>query len=406
MKIKTFYAKTMAEALREIKDKLGPDALLLSTKEIPRRSGIWRNASRFEVVAAVDKSEDLDVFSPGWGHDPARRIPYSSELGQVKTQTGKSLPAVDFAAGVAVSNTPPCETIQEAGRHIADRDDCGNTPVSDKGERESLLNRPVARRFYRELVECGIDAELSRRLLLRAIHELPSAVEPSQPALLRASEKATRSLIAPPSTQNGMPRKKVVAVMGPAGVGKTTSIAKLAAKLALEERKKVVLVSLDGYRIGALEQLRSYARLIGVPFRFVDQVSGLPRVIEESRQKDFILIDTAGKGPRELKSMQCLADFFKQSESIERHLVLSASTKSSDMQRIMDQFEPCAPDHLLFTKLDETTTPGPILNELVRTQKSFSYYTDGQRVPEDLHAVPGRGVMEIILKRNESPLEV
>jgi flagellar biosynthesis protein FlhF len=269
-----------------------------------------------------------------------------------------------------------------------------------------MLNRPVPRHFYQELVDSGVDAELSRQLLLRAIHELPSAAEPSQPALLRAAEKAARSLIAIPSTRNCMPGKRVVAVIGPAGVGKTTSVAKLAAKLALEERKKIVLVSLDGYRIGALEQLRSYARLIGVPFRFVDQVSELPRVIEESRQKDFVLIDTAGRSPRELKSMQSLADFFRQSESIERHLVLSASTKPADMQRIVDQFEPCAPDHLLFTKLDETTTPGPILNELVRTQKSFSYYTDGQRVPEDLHAVPGRGVVEIILKRNESPLEV
>jgi len=196
-----------------------------------------------------------------------------------------------------------------------------------------------------------------------------------------------------------------VAFFGPTGVGKTTSIAKLAARLALQKKKKVVLVTLDGYRIGAIEQLRSYAGLMGIPFRFVDPVSELPRVIEENKQRDYILIDTAGRGPRDMEAMRDLAAFLKQSEFIERHLVLSATTKQSDMRKIMDQFEVCRPDHLLFTKLDETSTPGPILNELVRTQKSFSYYTDGQRVPDDLHAVPKDQIIDIVLNRNENALK-
>jgi flagellar biosynthesis protein FlhF len=202
-----------------------------------------------------------------------------------------------------------------------------------------------------------------------------------------------------------MPDKKIVAFVGPTGVGKTTSIAKLAAHLALRKKKKVVLVTLDGYRIGAIEQLRSYAGFMGIPFRFADDVSELNRVIEENKRRDYILIDTAGRGPRDMDDMNGLADFLKKSETIERHLVLSASTKPSDMRRILDQFEVCSPDHLLFTKLDETSTPGPILNELVRTQKCFSYYTDGQRVPDDLHAVPGEGIINLVLNRNEYALK-
>jgi flagellar biosynthesis protein FlhF len=185
-------------------------------------------------------------------------------------------------------------------------------------------------------------------------------------------------------------------------VGKTTSLAKLAARLALQNKKKVVLMTLDGYRIGAIEQLRSYAGLMGIPFRFVDQVSELPQAIEENNQRDFILIDTAGRGPRDLESMRALASFLKQSDFIERHLVLSAATKPSDMREIMNRFEICQPDHLLFTKLDETSTPGPILNELVRTQKSFSYYSNGQRVPDDLHAVPRERIIDIVLNQNEN----
>jgi flagellar biosynthesis protein FlhF len=184
-------------------------------------------------------------------------------------------------------------------------------------------------------------------------------------------------------------------------VGKTTSIAKLAAYLALQRKKKVVLVTLDGYRIGAVEQLRSYAGLMGIPFRFVERASDLARAIEDNNRRDYILIDTAGHGPKDIQAMHGLAAFMKKSEFIERHLVLSAATKPSDMRKIMDQFEICRPDHLLFTKLDETSTPGPILNELVRTQKSFSYYTDGQRVPDDLHAVARDRIIDIVLNRNE-----
>jgi flagellar biosynthesis protein FlhF len=161
-------------------------------------------------------------------------------------------------------------------------------------------------------------------------------------------------------------------------------------------------MTLDGYRIGAVEQLRSYAGLMGIPFRFVDDVSELPRAIEENNQRDYILIDTAGRGPRDLEAMRSLAAFLKKSDFIERHLVLSAATKPSDMRQAVDQFEICRPGHLLFTKLDETSTPGPILNELVRTQKSFSYYTDGQRVPDDLHAVPRERLMDIVLHHNEN----
>jgi flagellar biosynthesis protein FlhF len=134
----------------------------------------------------------------------------------------------------------------------------------------------------------------------------------------------------------------------------------------------------------------------------VEDVAELSAAIEENNQRDFILIDTAGRGPRDLDAMRGLGAFLKKSEFIERHLVLSATTRSSDMRKIMDQFEICCPDHLLFTKLDETSTPGPILNELVRTQKSFSYYTDGQKVPDDLHAVPRERLMDIVLHRNEN----
>jgi flagellar biosynthesis protein FlhF len=156
-------------------------------------------------------------------------------------------------------------------------------------------------------------------------------------------------------------------------------------------------VTTDTFRIGAVEQLKTYAGLIGLPFRVVAQPAELGQAIQENRQRDYILIDTAGHSQRDLGAVQDLMQVLQETPEIERHLVMSATTKPLDMREIVDRFSICSPDCLLFTKLDETSTFGPIFNELVRTQKPLSYIADGQRVPEDLHAVRGDQIVDIVL---------
>jgi flagellar biosynthesis protein FlhF len=416
MRIKTFYTKTMAEALRQVKAHLGPDALLLSTKEIPRRSGVWGTSSGFEVVAAVDDSENIDVFSPSYesenasmpAEDAADELTlaptYNREAEIVKPLTEESDLRTYSPARMRRQAELKAKTAKgRKGGKAAKIEVHANIPVSSETELPFKGRVPVS--LYQDLVNCGVDASLACELLKSALNCLTAGQRRSRTALVKSVTEAALALVADSSTLNGMPAKKVVAFFGPTGVGKTTSIAKLAARLALQQRKKVLLMTTDGYRIGAVEQLRSYAGLMGLPFRFVDQISQLPQVISENSQRDYILIDTAGHGPRDLEQMNRLASYLKESEFIERHLVLSAATKQSDMREMMDRFEMCHPDHLLFTKLDETSTPGPILNELVRTQKSFSYYSNGQRVPDDLHVVPRDRIIDIVLNPNMSAIK-
>ncbi len=400
MRIKTFYTKTMSGALQEIKANLGPDALLLSTKEIPRKSGVWGNSSGFEVVAACDNADDVDVFSLSreykTGDAKALSRRHASTAAQVQEEVAEThLP--DAAAKKHLPSSSTKSAKPKEGGNASHELTAAPLP-----EKEFPLKGRVPLGLYQELVNCGVDEILARNLLMSAWDSLTAGQRRSRAALLRSVTQAALALVTLPSTQDGMPEKKVVVFMGPTGVGKTTSIAKLAARLALQKKKKVLLVTLDGYRIGAIEQLRSYAGLMGIPFRFVDQVSELACVIEDNRRRDYILIDTAGRGPRDMEVMRELGHFLRQSNAMERHLVLSAATKPLDMRAIMDQFEICRPDHLLFTKLDETSTHGPILNELVRTRKSFSYYTDGQRVPDDLHAVPRDQIIDLVLNRHEN----
>jgi flagellar biosynthesis protein FlhF len=390
MRIKTFYTKTMSEALREVKEHLGADALLLSTKEIPCRSGSWGRSSGFEVVAASDNQEDVDIYSSS--REIAAPVPKAFLR---PAGTTVNLAATYSPAAIAVKKA---SKKQSKSRIKA----APEAAMETAAENELPFKGRAPAGLYHDLINCGVDESLARDLLVKALESLSTGHRRSRAALIHSAAQAALNLIAPDSNPSGMPLKKVVAFVGPTGVGKTTSIVKLAAHLALQKKKKVLMVTLDGFRIGAIEQLRIYAGLMGIPFRFVDQVSDLSRIIEENSQRDYVLIDTAGRGPRDLGSMSALAGFLKDSQNIERHLVLSATMKESDMQKIMDQFEICGPDHLLFTKLDETETPGPILNELVRTRKSFSYYTDGQRVPDDLHAFPRERIIEMLLNRNDS----
>ena len=186
-------------------------------------------------------------------------------------------------------------------------------------------------------------------------------------------------------------------MVGPPGCGKTTTLVKLAVNYGLAARRPVMLLSIDTYRIAAAEQLRSYSTILGVGFQLVETVSALAQAIEENRGKELIFLDTPGLVPAEVANYSALAQFLSTREDIDTQLALSSSMKSADISRVVDSFEVFRPQRLIFTKLDETGSFGPILNESVRTGKPLSFFTNGQRIPEDLEAATRNRVAEMIL---------
>jgi flagellar biosynthesis protein FlhF len=373
MKIKTFYASTMAEALRSAKKEFGSDGLILSTKEVTARSSWFRTKPAVEVVAAIDNGieSDQDLFISS-GQKASK-----DHAGRREAEFRGHLPKLD----------KEYSEMRRALYNLA-------RPTLPSA---SLFSETAACELYQDLVTNEVDEWLAYKLLDEAQLNLDPDERSQRSALAKAVNDVARSLIRTDDAGHDLPSKKVVAFVGPTGVGKTTAAAKLAAHLALEKKKKVILVTTDTFRIGAVEQLRTYAGLIGLPFRVVAQPAELGQVIQENRQRDYILIDTAGRSQRDLGAVQDLMQALQESREIERHLVMSATTKPLDMREIVDRFGVCSPDCLLFTKLDETSTFGPIFNELVRTQKPLSYIADGQRVPEDLHAVRGDQIVDIVL---------
>jgi flagellar biosynthesis protein FlhF len=190
---------------------------------------------------------------------------------------------------------------------------------------------------------------------------------------------------------------RIVALVGPCGAGKTTTLVKLAARFGFSTRRPTHILCADTQRIGASEQLRSCAAILGVAFQVVESARALEQTLEELRHKDLILIDTPGHGPHDIDASADLAAMLSSRDDIDTHLVLSASMRSADLSRVVDRFEVFRPRKLLFTRLDETVSYGPLVNEAVRTAKAVSFLAAGQRIPEDLEPATKEGILQLIL---------
>lgn len=191
---------------------------------------------------------------------------------------------------------------------------------------------------------------------------------------------------------------KVVALIGPTGVGKTTTLAKIAAGLVLNKQVKVALITADTYRISAVEQLKTYSDIIGLPLDIVYNQDELRKAIRKHEDKELILIDTAGRSQNNEYQLDELKTLLKANSRIEKHLVLSATTKEKDARNIMEKFSFCNPKRIIFTKVDETSSLGLILNILYEKDIALSYLANGQAVPDDITAAGANELAELFLR--------
>jgi len=190
----------------------------------------------------------------------------------------------------------------------------------------------------------------------------------------------------------------VLLVIGVNGVGKTTTLAKIAAQCVLEKGISTAFITADTYRISAVEQLKTYADILGLPIAIVYTPDELKEAIQKFRQKQLILIDTAGRSQHNRRQMAELKEFLAVNQNIEKYLVLSATTKNEDAKDIIDKFSVCKPDKVIFTKTDETKSLGIILNILRRKEMRLSYLTNGQSVPDDIVPAEAGKLAELFLR--------
>lgn len=366
MQIKRFEAQDMGEALRLIRREFGSEAVILSAREINKREGLLGFLKRpgVEVAAATDtinrKTQKEGPITRRWtlqqaqigaGSNDQRNIGQSNSLGlgekgrlERTFRPGKKrthfLKEDDMVRFLNL-----CKKLQDQGVEEAIALDLIEGLRGGTSSHKALRDEEIEMRLSGVLKEMGVAA---------------SAIRPKQGS------------------------HSVVALVGPTGVGKTTTVAKLAAIEAYQKERKIALITLNDNRIGTIAQLDAYGKILDVPVEAASSRKELKESIRRLKSKDLILIDTPGISPNKIHEINELKGLLEIVNPIEIHLLIAAGTKEKDFDTIFDKFSIMPIDKLLFTKLDEIIEYGAILNEVVRTKLPVSYFTNGQQVPENI----------------------
>lgn len=392
MEVKSFRARSMQEALQLVRRTLGADATLLQAREV--RSG-WLGwlpgARQVEVLASADVQAPCRL--PPGGRPPEDRLrsglPAASALAERLGAAAEQLPLdgdyqARFRAAVHDVQTEPPSLIEELSRPAA------RGPVRNLPE--------TAFRLFTDLVDAELHEDQARELIERVCQAAgprdladPLVLKARLARLLEEEIRVSGPLVIRPG------ERRIVAVVGPTGVGKTTTVAKLAANYRLRERRRVGLITVDTYRIAAVEQLRTYAEIIDLPMEVVATPRELRAAIDRLSGQELILVDTAGRSPRDEVKIQELKSLLGECRADEVHLVLSCVAGGHSLRRTAAQFAPLGVTALLLTKLDEANGLGGLLPLLRHTRLPVSYVTDGQNVPDDIAAADGRTLARMML---------
>ncbi|HVO19363.1 MAG TPA: flagellar biosynthesis protein FlhF [Anaeromyxobacter sp.] len=371
--VRTFRAPDSAAALAAVKAALGAEAVILSTRAVD--GGLFRRPE-VEITAAVEPP-------PG----PPRPRPRE-----------RPAPEVEPRRPPPPAPRPADDLLQDEIRHLrrsveeARRALASVTQEARAGR--DLQLPPAGAEVYARLVRRGVEAALAEGLVRSAL-----AAAPPEPArILTVVKDLLGERLVPcraPWLHDG---RHVIAMVGPTGVGKTTTLAKMAARALLETRKRVAFVTVDTYRIGATEQLARYAEIMGLPVLVARDRSELLRAMERVADAELVLIDTAGRSSPEDVARQ--AALVRTVPRLQLQLCVAASTGALELAAVADRYRDLKPDRLVITKADEAAGPGSVLSASVRICRPISCVTDGQRVPEDIHAYTGPELVDLVVGRD------
>jgi flagellar biosynthesis protein FlhF len=383
MEIKTYRAKTMQQALALVRRELGPDAAVLHTREL--NGGLVSRlmfGRRYEVAA----SAAVNVPS---------RLPPALQQSDASRETDRM---------------PPVHL--EADYRAQYRDDFRHQVAGQLDELQAMVEKLCQRtaasphhdlpeslfRVFTDMIEADVD-EATARSLIDRVRSGKLSGELADAAVVRARvaqllEDELR-VTGPIATEPGQCR--LVALVGPTGVGKTTTIAKLAANYRLREKRRVGLITVDTYRVAAVEQLRTYADIIDLPMEVVATPREMREAVVRMNHLDLVLMDTAGRSPRDEIKIQELKSMLTEAKPDEVHLVLSSTAGAKALTGAAERFAEVGTTALLLTKLDEATGLGHLIGLARQCRLPVSYVTDGQNVPDDIQTAEPRQLARLML---------
>ena len=459
MRVKTFEAATMKEALAMIKQEMGEDASIVSNKTKKRTLANGAKETYYEITAAVDEEPQPEPSMPikpdgvyalrpplapgankrhahGHPHVPAQppvNIPAQAPRpAPPKAHHEPQQPAWAPAKPTPKPAPPPPPTpskpdvdlqpirrelleIKGAMEALKEQDARNSSILSELDQLKSMLSRlqkhglpgiphqmpPALLGLYSDLVANDVDPMTAVRLCeytQRALSDQGGEdnVDPDKVRLFMRRVISNFIPVAAP-IQLDPNKVQVAALIGPTGVGKTTTIAKLAAFAKVNLKQKVALLTMDTFHMGGADLLQQHAQALEVPIHVIITAEDLKNALHFYQDRSLVLIDTPGHQQRETARLDQLGAFLQALPQVEAHLVLPATAKPRDLAEIAQRFERLRPDRLIFTKLDETCTYGPILSTLVRVKRPISYLGTGQEIPQDIELATSKRIADLIL---------
>ena len=408
MIIKKFQAKTENDAVELAKKELGNNVVIMNVRSVKRKGLLsFLRPQLTEVTVALEEEPEAK-YTP----------PVRTEIKPVVSRDNTSVQA--SAPDAVPGGQPLVEAIAKASpkaesNAIEEKLDSLHNLIeqqifkpeeekeAEKKEEPEEEKNSELERFMKLLYNTMLDNEVNEKYANQIIDEMEKVNKPNMPfdyALANVYQKMILKFGKPSEITVPGKGPKVIFFVGPTGVGKTTTIAKIASKFSVEAGKKVALLTADTYRIAAAEQLRTYANILEVPFRIIYSAEEVGQALIDFKEYDFIMVDTAGHSHQNEAQKEAMKGFIHSVDGIaekEVFLVLSATTKYRDLISIVDAYSIMTDYKLIFTKLDETTTLGNLLNIKLYTGADLSYVTCGQNVPEDIGCFNPQATVKQIL---------
>ena len=419
MIIKKYVGKTESEATEEAKRELGPNIVVMTVKPV-KKTGFFSlfQPQKIEVTVGLEEESERPqrTFSPqkeqrpaprkvAAAEDPAQRdtILASSNMTAAKTpdirdENSAIEEKLDNLSNLLEKNFLKSERT-EAEPKAADKEKDEAPVKSTKNEDISDETMSFIKRLYNTLIENEVD-EIYVNQLTDEVEKLSKPGMPFDYALSNVYQKMVLKFgkSEPIKLDHDGPMAEIF--IGPTGVGKTTTIAKLASDLCVTQHKKVALLTVDTYRIAAAEQLRTYASILEIPFRVIYSVEEMKQAAEDFRDYDYLMVDTAGHSLHNDELKQSVESFIRVLEEemdCENYLVLSATTKYRDLIEIADVYSEMVAYKLIFTKMDETGAKGNLYNIRMHTGSPIAYITNGQNVPDDIAVFDAQRIVKNLL---------
>ena len=394
MIIKKFTGKTENEAVEAAKKELGDNVVIMNVRQVkPKGLFAMFKAKQVEVTVALEE-------------EPAKPPKREATSGEV-TPTGASVSQAAPSGGAGIlsgqsSIEKKLDSLQTLLESQLKQNENAEKPA-EKEEPAVQTEKPASveaeggkgadaeqEKFIRLLYNTMIENEVAEKYVNQILEDVDKNRKPNMPFDYLLANIYQKIILKFGKSEGILPADKgprVVLFIGPTGVGKTTTIAKLASIFSMEQKKKIALLTADTYRIAATEQLRTYAQILEVPFRVVYTAEETKDAVEAFNEYDYIFVDTAGHSHRNaelLANMKMHLDAVAGIAQMQVFLVLSATTKYKDLLKIVDNYKEVTNYQLIFTKLDETTTVGNLLNVKLHADTPIAYITCGQNVPQDI----------------------